>query len=537
MIRGFLSRIKGGPAQAPSSAPPVSSARPPAREIASADRDIFHLVFAGLMRPQDDILTTRSGGQGLRVYDEIARDPLVGALLQKRYAAVVSRPWTVEPASVGRADRKAAELVQRVLGGDWGLRYDRICYEQLDAILKGYSVGEVMWKVTQEGFFVPDDVKPKDPRRFVFNDQQQLRLLTFQDMFLGEELPQKKFLVHQFGDKVGDPYGLGLGNRLFWPVFFKRQGTQFWLTFAEKFGSPTVVGKYPVGMLDAEQDKLFRIISDISQRSAVAIPDEAKLELLEASRTGSAGYGELVRYMDEQITVAVLGETLTTSIKGGGSRAASQTHDDVREQLADFDADLLCAAHQAQLISWIVELNCPGAKPPFLRRGRIAKLEEEAVRDQKQVQARTMMVQFVTQARQAGWAPADETLDLAGQWQGEWKWTGIPSGPAIAPDAVQPQTEQADTAFDDKNQYLGDVHPRDVADDLADQLHDAAAPSWEVLISKVRAMVESAESLDEVADGLVTLYPDLDPSRLAAVMGQAMLLAELTGRSEIADGR
>ena len=50
-------------------------------------------------------------------------------------------------------------------------------------------------------------------------------------------------------------------------------------------------------------------------------------------------------------------------------------------------------------------------------------------------------------------------------------------------------------------------------------------------------MVESAESLDEVADGLVTLYPDLDPSRLAAVMGQAMLLAELTGRSEIADGR
>lgn len=33
----------------------------------------------------------------------------------------------------------------------------------------------------------------------------------------------------------------------FWPVAFKKGGMKFWLRFAEKFGSPWVIGKHPRG--------------------------------------------------------------------------------------------------------------------------------------------------------------------------------------------------------------------------------------------------------------------------------------------------
>ncbi len=509
------------------------------REIAGADRDIFHLLFARMMRPQDEVLLTRGGGRGLKIYDELARDPLVHALLQKRYAGVVARSWKVSPASPSRLDRKVADLVERVLQGDWGFRYDRVCYEQLDATLKGYSVGEVMWAPVPEGFIVPVDVKPKDQRRFVFDDEQQLRMLTFQDMLRGDELPPRKFLVHHFGDKTGDPYGLGLGAKLFWPCFFKRQGITFWLTFAEKFGSPTVVGEYPDGMLDTEQDKLLAVLGGIAQRSALVVPNGTVVKLLEAARSGNVNtYEELCRYMDEMITLAILGETLTSSIRGGGSRAAAQTHNDIREELADFDADLLCAAHTDQLVQWISSLNYPEAQAPVLTRPRMAREEEEAVRDQKKIQSRQMALAFITSARQAGWEPADPTADITEQWCGQWNYVGTASGPAPLAAPVTPQTEQSDNEFASAGQHLelGDTLPRDAADDLADQVAQTAMPAMADLVGQVHNLVASCNSLQDVADGLVKLYPRLDASNLALAMAQALQVAELTGRSEMAHG-
>ncbi|MBI3447209.1 MAG: DUF935 family protein [Magnetospirillum sp.] len=421
-----------------------------------------------------------------------------------------------------------------MLKGEWGFRYDRVCYEQLGATLKGYAVGEVMWDV-RDGFIVPIDVKPKDQRRFVFDDEQQLRMLTFEDMLRGEELPPRKFLVHRFGDMVGDPYGLGIGSMLFWPCFFKRQGIAFWLTFCEKFGSPTVVGEAPDGMLDTEKDKLLDVLSSISQRSAMTVPQGTVVKLLEAVRSGTINtYEDLCRYMDEMITLAILGETLTSSIRGGGSRAASETHNVVREELADFDADLLCAAHTEQFIEWIVSLNYPEARRPLISRPRMAREEEEATRDQKQIQARQMALAFITQARQEGWEPKDPTLDIMDQWKGEWVYTGLTSGPAAPIGEVTPQTIRADSEFAaPPGAAPGDVTPRDAADDLADQLAEAAMPAMTDLMGQIKALVNRAASLEDLSAELVRLYPKLDASDLALAMSQALQVAELTGRSEM----
>ena len=76
-------------------------------EIATASKDFD--IFAGWLNRlenPDPTLRTESAGKGLKLYDEVDRDPQAGAVLQSRYLSVISKKWEVlpgeEPATKGR---------------------------------------------------------------------------------------------------------------------------------------------------------------------------------------------------------------------------------------------------------------------------------------------------------------------------------------------------------------------------------------------------------------------------------------------------
>ncbi len=335
------------------------------QEIASIEKDILYPTWDGILRNQDPTLLSRGGGKGLLIYEELERDPHCYAVIQKRKMAVVNRRWEVTAASEKRVDKKAAELIEVQLKS---INFDHICLCLLDAILKGYAVGEVMWSNSDEGITV-DRIIPRDQRRFTFASDYSLRLLTQRNLWKGELVPDRKFITHSFGAKDGSPFGLGLGSRLFFPVFFKRQGITFWLTFCDKYGSPTAIGKYQPNATLEQQQKLLGALQAIAQDAGVIIPEGMDISLLEAARSGTIDtYEKLCRYFDEQISEAVLGETLSTNVGSTGSYAASSTHNDVRLELAKADADLLSDTLNRTLIKWIVELNIPEAKSPTIWR-------------------------------------------------------------------------------------------------------------------------------------------------------------------------
>lgn len=163
--------------------------------------------------------------------------------------------------------------------------------------------------------------------------------------------------MHAFCTQEGEtnsPYGLGLGSKLFWPVWFKKQGITFWLTFADKFGSPTALGA----------------LRAIAQDAGVIVPTGMEIELLEATRSGTVDtYEKLCRYMDEQISTTVLDETMNTSAASGGlgSNQAS-VHNEVRKELAERDSKLLCDTIKHSLVRWLVDYNVGGAQLPRLER-------------------------------------------------------------------------------------------------------------------------------------------------------------------------
>lgn len=343
--------------------------------IASVANDITIPFFSGVLQNADETLIQQGAGKGLAIYDEIERDTHAGAMLDKRRNALVSRDWEVEPGGDRPIDKEAADMVAEIIDA---LPFDQICRDLLNATLKGFAVGEIVW--ARVGSQIrPVKIKAHDQRRFVFDRDWRLRLLTWTNLTEGEQLPERKFIVHRVGVRGNNPYGLGLGSSLFWPVLFKREGITFWLHFLEKFAGPTVVGKTPYGLLSEEQNRLLNTLMDIRTSSAVTVPIGTDVEFLEASRGGTVSYQDFCAYWDAQISIRVTGETLTTQVgAGGGSRALGEVHANQLEVLADADGDLQTDTLRDTLCQWIVDYNLPGAAVPAIRRVRAKNEQADA---------------------------------------------------------------------------------------------------------------------------------------------------------------
>ena len=240
--------------------------------------------------------------------------------------------------------------------------------------LTGYKPSEIMWDASEGDVWI-SEFRGRRPSRFVFGMDYALRMLTPSNMIDGEPVPDRKFVCLSYGGHDHNPYGLGLGYQLYWPVWFKKNGVRFWMTFAEKFGSPTAVGKYPSGTSDPDKDTLLAALSAIQQQTGIRIPDTMSIELLEAKRAGDASYETLCDYMDRCIAKVVLGQTLTSEAggsKGEGSYALGKVHDAVRGDILKADADLQCECNNRTVVKWLVDYNFPvsgrGAYPKVYRR-------------------------------------------------------------------------------------------------------------------------------------------------------------------------
>lgn len=471
-------------------------------EIASVKRDIMNLSFMGILHNKDTTLATRGNGRGLKIYDDIERDCHAFAVLQKRKMAVIARPWVVEPASESPADEKVADFIRQQLER---MNFDKLTLDLLDANLKGFAISEIMWQ--QDGANITvDKIYPRDQTRFTFDTDYQLHLLTLQDMLKGELMPDRKFIVHSFGGKDGNPYGLGLGNRLFWPVFFKRQDISFWLTFADKFGSPTLLGKYPAGTGEPEQSEFIKKLAMMAQDAAIAVPDNMMLELLEASRAGGADVFERVaRYMDEQISVAVLGETMTTSAQGGGLGGnQSRTHNEVRLELVKADADLLSATLNQTLIKWLTEFNFPNAVPP-----RVYRIVEE----DDDLNLRSERDERIAAL---GFKP---TLDYITKNYGE--------GWELATEATNGKPNTDPTTVFAEGVAFADQLALDKAIDLL--ASDQMQSQMEKLLKPIAKLVN--ENTPEALQGILAeSFAELDSAGMQELMARAFFVAEVWGR-------
>ena len=495
------------------------------QQIAVLRTDPNRWLYGSRILPDDAVLASRGAGRGLWLYDELERDPQVGCELGKRKSALVGREWQVQPGDDTPAAQDVADLVTRQLQD---IRFNQAVRKALGALLRGLSILEVVW-LPRDKELVVSQLLDRDPRRFSWADtdtgEPELRLLTRVNPMDGDPTPARKFIVHRHGGNYEDPWGLGLGNRLFWPVYFKRQGVGFWLSALEKFAQPTILGKYPNGTPDDEQDKLMAALQAIASEAGVTVPDGMSVELLEAKRSGTFdSYESLAAYMDADISKVILGGTLTTQPGANGNRSLGEVQDGVRLEITKADADDLSDTLNSTLIPWIVEFNRPGY---LAAGGRCPKLWW----DVQQPEDLVARADRDTKIRQLGYKPTDAYIaDTYGEG-----WVPDQAPPPAAP-AFAELFAEARGGIMRPARLPPAADPRDAADMLAEQLGQVASDALDGIIGELRHLVDHAESLEAVRAGLVTLYPNLPVAQLAELMGQALTVAALTGRGDMADG-
>ena len=311
-----------------------------------------------LLQPDDTILLTK--GRDYRLYRETLRDDQCASTFGDRRLAVTSKEWEVDAASDSALDVAAAEFIREELNR---IEWDRITDRMLYARWYGHAVAECLYFPDGELVRLAD-IRVRDRARFAYSTDGGVWLLTERGQW--ERMPDRKFWTVSVGaDHDDSPFGLGLAHYAYWPVFFKRNGLKFWLVFAEKFGSPTAVGKIPGGKWDDEElkDAVLDALQSFASESAIVVPEEATVELLEAARSGAGTYDELYDRMNEALAKIIVGQT--ASSQGTPGRLGNEDlQADVRLDLVKADADLVCQSFTRQVATWLTEWNFPGAGVP-----------------------------------------------------------------------------------------------------------------------------------------------------------------------------
>lgn len=345
------------------------------REVATLDSDLSNPAQSGVYLNPD-----RLAGhyQGVSVYDEVEQDAHAYGVLQKRRLAVISYPYNVIPGADGPNEQAAAELGRRMFER---IGLDKLSLDLLDAQLKGYAVGEIMWAV-RAGMTDVEQVIPRAARRFAFDVGLNLRLLTKTNMRPGELTPPRKFLVHTFGGKDNNPYGAGLGSKLLKLVRLKRELMRMSVEFSERVSRGTVIATVTDGR-DEELDRALEIAEDVISSGVVAVSDATSIQLLEPSGTAADVFDRLINLFNAEMSKCVLGETGTTEqTSRSGVAALLSAHNGVRLELVRADSDSLSITLNLML-RWLTELNFgPDVVPPTVYR-QIGEAEDFIARVQR----------------------------------------------------------------------------------------------------------------------------------------------------------
>jgi len=474
-----------------------------AAEIASRDRSVdFAAALAYLPNP-DPVL--KKQGRDISIYRDLLVDGHLWAVVQSRQAAVLGREWRIEPADSSRKARRAAEMCQAMLEA---LPMDAVLEQMLNAVLYGYSIQEIVWE-PDGGQLRPARIDAKPQEGFLVGPDGRWRFRA-RDNYAGEELPEKhKFLITGSHATYRNPYGEPSLSRCFWPATFKKGGWRFWITFGEKYGLPWVVGKLPRGSTEADRQDLLDMLKNMIADAVAAIPADASVEILSVGTAAAspAIYDGLIGKCDAEMSKAILGQTLTTEVgPTGGAFAASQTHMEVRGDLADRDKSLAVDGLNT-LLAWIVELN--EGDPALAPRSSFVEAEDirKDLADRDQVLL-GQGVRFTKNYYLRQYSLEEEDFEL--------------TEPQAQTSGGFPGSQIGQSAFADSGEPgLGLLAERTVA---------AAAPSLKVIVEKVRRKLTGADSLQQINEQVEEICLSEDPGEVAEYMARAGFVAAADGR-------
>lgn len=405
-----------------------------------------------------------------------------------------------------------------------------------DGIAKGYAATEMMWEY-QNKLLRPVEYKWRDQRFFVFDKLSltKMRLATDTDPIEGTELPDHKFIQHMPRSKVGIPIRTGLARPAAWAYIIQAFALKDWSAFSEIYGVPFRLGRFGPNASEGDKRSLLRAVRHISNDGAAIAPAGMEIEFHKVEgQHGAAVFGELIEYIDRNVSKLVLGQTMTSD--DGSSMAQAKIHNDVRLDILKADCRQLAQTINRDLIKKFVAFNFgPQEVYPQLEFPVAEPEDTKALSDN--------LAKMVPLGLRVSQRAVREKLGLP-EPQKDEELLAAPASKVSEQDPPETKQTEADKSKAEKKKsgkakLSAMAHgsncscdncqstaqlSADNEDDEIDHLIDAALDNWEELadplLTPLRTILDKASNLKEAQAMLNQIEPDSGPL--------AEKLAELT---------
>jgi phage gp29-like protein len=444
------------------------------------------------------------------------RDNHYLSVLGTRKRVISSVTPTVKAASESARDKEIAAAVQEHIAEHDG--FSDLVEDLLDALGKSFSVVEIDWKKTSS-LWTFNEFVHVDPRFFVFDREtgRKIRLKDAADPVNGIDLEPFKFITHRAKLKSGLTYRGGLARFVAFGWMCKQYTFKDWVAFIETYGLPIRLGRYGPEATKQDVAALFNAVANVGTDAAAVLAKSMEIEFVNGpTATADKVFENLARFVDEQISKVVLGQTMTAD--SGSSEAQARVHNEVRHDIAASDAKGITSTLNRDLVRAFVDLNFGVQQAyPKLVLG-VAEPEDNKVKIEGAVALSGIGVTFKASELRAtaGYSDPEEGDEVVG---GKMAPT-LPT-PALP---ARPVARNR-LALNQK----GAVGGEDVLEEIeADMLAD-----WEEVASDLQdaiaTAVDGAESYEELLKALPETLRHMPTALVVDTLVKGMFKARVTG--------
>jgi phage gp29-like protein len=472
------------------------------KEVASRSLAWDYSAMIGLLPDPDPILRKRGD------------DGKVLTAIQTRKLGSLKREYEFNPGTIdGQTDARAEQLCKDLADDLEDVGMYELLSGLLDAPYYGMTPAELFWE-PREGSIRLAKIRVLPNRWFGFDQENNPRFRSLANQTEGDEIPWGKMVFARHFPTYDNPFGLRLLSRCLWPVAFKKGGTKFWVTFAEKYGMPFLVGKYRQGASPDEQQTLLGALSKMVQDAVAVIPEGNVIEFLDKGGSSGAGastdtFDRLRSAMDAEISQVLMGQTLTAQIGDSGSYAASKTHEDVLEDYREADQRMVKGVMD-EIGKIYRDINAPEVPAPVFS-------------------------WFESEDPQKDFADRDKTLTESGLQIKKAYYVrryGFQEDEIEVADAAQVDEDKQAPSKKDGRQEFAEPGQPSVEDALLAWARQQVATPASSMIDAAEELLGQVENLEQFRDRLIELFSVDAPEQLGELMARMELLGNLSGRYE-----
>lgn len=297
-------------------------------------------------------------------------DGSLAGFMNTRRLAPAGLKWSVIPRANDPAAIKAADLCRENL--DLLATWRSAIVDLQDGVGKGLSVmendyvngGDRVWLTA---------LRHIDGKRYQFDRNMERLLIKVNQndngsfsglasgsaglMMDGVPPPPYKLTIHRTRMRPGHASRAGVLRVITLAFLIRNFGLKDWSTYAEIFGMPLRLGKYPAGTPDRDKLALLEAVRMLGSDAAAIISDTTEVEFKDSVFRGTQPYEALYNAMRTEMAIAILGQQLTNTVGPTGARAQAQVQQMVRQDLLEADCEQLSETIERDIFQPLVGWN------------------------------------------------------------------------------------------------------------------------------------------------------------------------------------